>query len=320
MNIKSNKRNLLKNISPLKLSVFIILILYSITILGVLGWGILTSFKSVLDFTDMRNLFGLPDSNLSVDEIRFGNYATVWKNFTLSVESYGYYSSIFGSITIGTYTANIVTMILNTIIYAGLGSLIQTIVTMTMGYMCATYKNKISSIIYAVVLFSMTLHLVGGQPSEISMMMNLGLYNSYFGMFAHKFQFTGMYFLIFHAFFSGMASTYTEAAEIDGASQLRIYISIIMPLAAKMMGTIFLLLFIGYWNDYQTPLLYYPSFPTLAYGVFRMTSNTYGGTSLTQGTPQRIAGCVILFIPVIIIFISFKDIVLGNVSMGGLKE
>ena len=82
-----------------------------------------------------------------------------------------------------------------------------------------------------------------------------------------------------------------------------------------------LLSFITLWNDYQTPLLYYPNKPTLAYAVYSM-ANTGGAsaTIATTGLPQKVAGCMILAIPLVALFIGCRNIILGNLSMGGLKE
>ena len=86
--------------------------------------------------------------------------------------------------------------------------------------------------------------------------------------------------------------------------------------------TVFLLQFIQTWNDYQTPLLYYPNHPTLAYAVFRMTNNTGGADKGMeyQGIPQRVAGCMVLAIPIFVIFVAFNKLLMGNLTTGGLKE
>ena len=79
-----------------------------------------------------------------------------------------------------------------------------------------------------------------------------------------------------------------------------------------------LLSFIGFWNDYQTPLLYFPSKPTLSYGLYRFTTDTtsVAGTS----TPLALATCFLLMIPILVVFLFTSEKLIGNVSMGGLKE
>ena len=162
----------------------------------------------------------------------------------------------------------------------------------------------------------MTIPTVGIYPSEITLLRNLGLYDTMIGIYIQKFSCYGMYFFVFHAFFESIPDTYSEAAEIDGASQFTIMVRIMMPLAVKMIGTVMLIQFIHLWNDYQTAYLYLPSYPTLAYGVWYV--NFQGGGELGR-TPVRVASCMTLAIPVLIIFSFFKDKIMGNVSMGGIK-
>ena len=81
--------------------------------------------------------------------------------------------------------------------------------------------------------------------------------------------------------------------------------------------TIVLLNFIAFWNDYQTPMIYIPSYPTLAYGLYYYVSGSF--EQETSSVPMRLAGCVMVAIPLFIIFIAFQKKLLGGVSMGGLK-
>ena len=308
-----------KKITPLKAIVFTVLIIYSISMIFMLCWGFLTSLKSTIDFTDFKNHFGLPDPEYSSKEILFANYKYIWQNFQLNVNGYSYYSW-FGENTVGTYRANFLTMLINTLYYAVLLTFVQALVCLTMGYMTAKYKNKVSAVILGTVYALMALPIVGSQPAEISLLMDLGVYNTYAGMFIHKFNYGGIYFLVFNAFFTAMSDTYIEAAEIDGASQFRVYTNIIIPLAAKMLGMVYLIYFITAWNDYNTILVYYPSFPVLSYGVWRMAQSNMGGDSNTQGVPQKFAGTMVLAIPILLVFFSFRNLIMGNVSTGGVKE
>ena len=126
-----------------------------------------------------------------------------------------------------------------------------------------------------------------------------------------------MYFFVYHAFFKGVPDAFREAAEIDGASDFTIMVRIFFPLAVKIILTVFLIQFVALWNDYQTPLLYLPTHPTLAYGVFYLS---YFQLHEWYHTPIRMAGCIMLVIPILIIFIAFKNKLMGDISLGGIKE
>ena len=118
-------------------------------------------------------------------------------------------------------------------------------------------------------------------------------------------------------------SQYYEAAEIDGAPQIVIMFGIYFPLAIKMVATVFLIQFVNLWNDYQTPLLYLPTFPTLAYAIFLLNSDDsskLAGLRNLYGVTPKMAGCMLLAVPITIIFVIFKERLMGDVSLGGIKE
>jgi ABC-type glycerol-3-phosphate transport system permease component len=282
----------------------------------------MNSLKSVDDFTIMGNMLGFPDPSLSADALRFSNYAVIMEGFSMRTNDLSYYSGLFGYVEAGPKPVTFVNLVINTLIYAVGGAFLHSFTTMTTSYLCAKYKYKYSEFIYAMLLVIMTIPIVGASVSNMKVMRDLGLYNSILGMFIANMHFTGIYFFVFYAFMEGISNTYIEAAEIDGASQLRIYLHIIVPLSSKLLFTVFLLQFIGLWNDYSTPLLYYPGYPTLAYGVYYMSQNTSGENNGLVGTslPSRVAGCMILVLPLLVLFIACKNVILGNLSMGGLKE
>lgn len=155
-------------------------------------------------------------------------------------------------------------------------------------------------------------------PSELRIMKALGLYDSLWGMMIMRANFVGgTTFLIFNVAFKGLPKDFSEAAEIDGASNLTVMLHVMLPLAKNMFFTLWLLLFIQYWNDYQTPLLYFPSKPTLSYGLYMFTTNSTGQGKEIQ---YQLAACFLLMIPILIIFLFTSEKLIGNVSMGGLKE
>ena len=104
---------------------------------------------------------------------------------------------------------------------------------------------------------------------------------------------------------------------MDGAGNFTIFFKIVFPLILGTFITVILIKFIDFWNDYTTPLWYMTSFPTISLGLFNLVSGTKNGTASTQG---ELAASMIVFIPNFTIFIIFRDKLIGNISMGGLKE
>ena len=105
-------------------------------------------------------------------------------------------------------------------------------------------------------------------PSEIRMLKQLHIYDTFFGMFVLRMNFLSIYFLIFYAQFEMIPMTYSEAAKVDGASNFKIMTRIILPQAVPTIVTVFLLTFITFWNDYQIPLYYLPNSPTVSQGLY----------------------------------------------------
>ena len=316
-----------KKIQVIDVVIFALLTIFSLTLLLLLAWGVLTSFKSYDDFALFNNIIGLPNLEAygAQDALAFGNYRRVLFStvFHLNSSNASYYSALFGYIenspnkvfVFGDY-------LFNSFLYSIVCSLVHAFVAFTCAYLCAKYKFRFSEFIYVLMLIVMAIPIVGSSPAMVSLLRDLGIHDTIFAMVALNFNFTGIYFFVFHAYLTGISDTYVEAAEIDGASQLGVFIKIIFPLCLKTFFTVFLLQFIQTWNDYQTPLLYYPNHPTLAYAVFRMTNNTGGADKGMeyQGVPQRVAGCMVLAIPIFAIFVAFNKLLMGNLTMGGLKE
>ena len=206
-----------------------------------------------------------------------------------------------------------------TLVYAVACSFVNIAVTCLVAYITARFDFKICRIIDGVVIVAMILPIVGSMPSELRIMRALGMYDSLWGMMIMKANFVGgTTFLIFNVAFKGFPKDFEEAAWIDGASNFTVMMTIMMPMIKATFSTMWLLSFIGFWNDYQTPLLYFPSKPTLSYGLYRFTTDTAGvaGTS----TPLALATCFLLMIPILIVFLFTSEKLIGNVSVGGLKE
>lgn len=295
-----------------------LLIVYAASIIFTLGWGVLTSLKSRNDYMLLGNRLGLPSAEYSAKELfRLENYKLVIESFVFE-KTARFYSN--GVLIKHEEEINIWVLILNTVIYAGVGAFLHAIVPCFVAYLCVKYPFKLSEVIYSGCLIIMMIPIVGGSTSEIAVLRALGLYDTWFGYFIQKFNFTGMYFFVFYAFFQSVPDSYIEAAEVDGASQGGTFLMIILPLTVKMLGTIMLLNFVQLWNDYQVPLLYLPTHPTLAYGVYYMVGGATSGGGTLSELPIRVAGCMLLALPVLVAFIFLKDSLMGNVSLGGLKE
>jgi len=285
--------------SWLSILLLAVLIVYSIILVVILIWAATSSVKSVFYFNNIDRV--LPESLLPW-EWEFENYSFVFANFEVRVR--GESTWLEG-------------MILNSLLYAGVGSLLHTGVACLVAYLASKFKYKFSNVVYWTVIACMTIPIVGADISNIQILNAFGLYDTFLGAWILKFNFMGTYFLVFHAMFSTLPNDYSEAAFLDGAGETKVFIKIILPLVSSTFFTVFLLNFITYWNDYQVPLLYLPTHPTLSYGVQYLTD---WGTNDFSSVPIRMTTCFIVVIPILVLFLSFRGRIMNKVSMGGIKE
>ena len=207
-------------------------------------------------------------------------------------------------------------MILNSILYSVGGAFVATLVPCITAYLCARYKYKFSKIIYSTVLVCMVIPIVGSQASELQVVIKMGIYDHMFGMWILKSGFLGLYFLVFHEVFSAIPDAYSEAAEIDGASDFCIMTRISLPLAKNTFFTVLLIMFVTYWNDFQTPMLYLPTHPTISEALYWIKGSSF---NYFAKMPVKMAAPMMFLLPVLIIFLCFHKRLLGNLTVGGVK-
>lgn len=313
-----------------------LLIFYSLTLLLSLYWGLITSLKNSYEFSSLEawNKVGFPnlDKNAKFNSyeefFHFKNYVLIFQNLKyFRVETFYQGQNLVvhqAGNAANDYQVSMLGMLGNTLMYTVGGAAIYAFMPCMTAYLCSKYDDfKLSGIIFVVYLFMMCMPIVGNYPTELTFLRNAGLYDSIFGNYVQKMTGSGMYFFVYYAYFKGVSNTYREAAEIDGAPQIVIMFGIYFPLAIKMVATVFLIQFVNLWNDYQTPLLYLPTFPTLAYAIFLLNSDDsskLAGLRNLYGVTPKMAGCMLLAVPITIIFVIFKERLMGDVSLGGIKE
>ncbi len=298
---KRHKSTVKEPFNWLALVLFICLFLYTLSLLLPVLWAVLASFKTPFEYDFMGNTTGWPTS------FTFDNYATAYRNFYVSVydaetDSYTYFYmlDLFG----------------NSLLYSFLCGLAATITPCFVAYAVARFNFRFSKVIYSIVIVTMALPIVGALPSEIQMTKALGVYDTFIGLFILKANFLSIYFLVFYAQFKSIPMAYSEAAKIDGASNFRVMAQVILPLSIGTIMTVFLLNFITYWNDYQIPMVYLPSHPVAAYGMYEFQNVM---TTELANTPTRLAGIFLMAAPILVVFAILNRRLMVNLSVGGIK-
>lgn len=127
----------------------------------------------------------------------------------------------------------------------------------------------------------------------------------------------GVNLLLYLGAMNNISDSVSEAAYVDGANNFTVMVRIMFPLARNTFLTIMLIKFIDLWNDYYMTMQFMPNIKTLAFGLYEYSQSYKPAIS---STPMKLAGCCILAVPVLVLFLCFHDRIMGNISMGGIKE
>lgn len=290
------KRREKVNWTFMKVVLLVGLIIYAICLFLPVIWGVITSFKGQADFR--INVIGLPKEWV-------WNYSQILEKFVVSIFT-----------DAGTVHVGMGEMFMNSLLYAVGCAFFSALIPCITSYLCARYDYFLSKVIYTIVIVAMILPIVGSLPSEIRVARLIGSYDHIWGMWLFKANFLGLYFIVFYNQFKAIPKTYAEAAKIDGAGNWDILLRIMLPLAKNTFFTVMLIRFIEFWNDYQTPLVYLPTKPTISLGVYYMAYTTINELSTV---PMRMSAAVIAITPILILFLSFHKRLLGNLTVGGIK-
>ena len=128
--------------------------------------------------------------------------------------------------------------------------------------------------------------------------------------------------LVLTSALASVKKDYYNAAKVDGTSKWRTFTKITVPMISPMLFYLVITGFIGAWNDYMTPYLYLPEFPTLATGIYELRSKVEKSRDplYYDQWPRMFAVMIWSILPVLVLFIAFQDRIMTMTSGGGIKE
>jgi multiple sugar transport system permease protein len=197
-------------------------------------------------------------------------------------------------------------------------SVLITFVTVMSASMAAYVFSKINfkgrEALFGIYIATMMI------PANITMIPNyltlkhLSLLNSYVGiMLPSLFNAFGTFMI--RQYMRTIPDDFVEAAVLDGASQLRIFFKMILPLSKPAIATLTVITFMGAWNDYLWPLIVLTDKNKMTLPV---------GLSLLNGQHQSdynmlMAGALISMIPILLIYTFAQRYFEQGLSVGGIK-
>ena len=214
-----------------------------------------------------------------------------------------------------------------------IGTALGVLVTTSMGYALSRPQFKLKSfytwMIFIPMLFS------GGMVASYVVNANiLGLRNSIW-VLTLPLMVSSYNIVICKTYFkTSIPDGVIESAKIDGATQMRTFLSIVVPISKPLFATIALFLSFGYWNDWFLSSLYISdkrliSLQALLNNIMRsleyMTNNPTAGVSLQQyraqmpGESVRMAIAIVIVIPIACAYPFFQKYFISGLTIGAVK-
>ena len=124
-----------------------------------------------------------------------------------------------------------------------------------------------------------------------------------------------MFFLI--QYMKGISNSFFEAAKIDGASEMKQFLVIMLPLVKTAIAAQVIFWFIGIWNDFFAPEIYLDTKEkmTLQPLLQRINTDNSGGGNY----PVIMAGAVLASIPMMVIYITCQKFFIESLAISGVK-
>ena len=329
--VKTKEKN--NPITPIMWVLLVVLILYCFSLFYLLAWTTITSFKVNQDvyeldrygfFIDYDRYYNSWGTDRDVDLLKRVALDRARAEGALFLYTFRHMIQDFKMPTDPmpghpATTVSVLGMYGYTLLYAGGCALTATVVPCITAYACARFKFRFSKFLHTLVIVVMMIPIVGSLPSEIEVARSMNILNTIWGLWIMKANFLGLYFLVFYDIFKSLPDSFSEAARIDGANNWQIFMRIALPLIKNTFLTVLLIKFISFWNDYQSPKVFMPSFPTIANGLHFVMNETAKEGSIHTEVPARMTMVIMTATPITVLFMIFQKRLLGNLTMGGVK-
>ena len=273
-------------ISVKKILIYTGLILWAVIVLFPFYWMILTSFKSYSSYNaEYVPKFYATDPTLQ-------NYADA---FTL--------------VPLGKY-------LLNTVLFTVITTAAMLIVITLAAFAFARLSFRGKDLLFTLFLSLMMI------PNELVIITNfatitsLNLRNTFTGLILPSVT-SVFYIYLLKENFEGVPDDLYYASKVDGTSDLRYLLKVLIPICRPTMITILILKVIECWNLYVWPRLITddPDYFLVSNGIQEIRENGFG----RENIPAMMAAVVIISLPLIVLFLVFRKRIMEGVATGGTK-
>jgi len=207
---------------------------------------------------------------------------------------------------------------LNSLLYAGVGAVLSTVVSAMAGFALAKYDFPGRNLIFYSILGGVLIPGITLAIPQYLLLSGLGMAGSYWSVLLPSIISPfGIYLCRVYAQAAVPAET-IEAARIDGANEWRIFTRVAVPMMIPGMVTVFMLQFVGIWNNFLLPFIMrsdenkYP----LTVGLYTLLAKGSGEASLYS---LAITGAMLSIIPLVALMLFLQRFWQLDLISGSLK-
>ena len=262
-------------------------------------------------------------SEASIGKVGYNFIPAEW-----STEAYEYVWHLRNSHGIPTVVMAFITSIGITVV----GTLIGLSLISTMGYVLSRRSFKLRGL-YTTLIFIPMIFNGGLLSTYVVNTQVLGMKNTYWALI-FPLACSSFYVIIMRTFFqTTVPDEIIESGKMDGASQLRIFLQLVLPISLPALATIALFLTFAYWNDWYQASLYIESsqhdlFP-LQYVLVNIEKNIQylanndmamsANTNVLPTETMRMAIVVIAVVPIMFSYPFFQKYFISGLTIGAVK-
>ncbi len=293
MNENNNSATSIKPVKKRKKSfrvttvlVYIMLSLWALMVLFPFYWMLLTSVKD------------------------YGDYSSEYipQFFTLA-PTLDNYAEAFSAVPLGRY-------FLNTLIFTLITTALMLVVTVPAAFAFSRLEFRGKNLLFTLFLALMMI------PNELVIITNfqtitdMGMRNTFSGLILPSV--TSVFFIyLLKENFEQIPDELYKAAKVDGTSDFKYLVKVMIPICKPTIITIIILKVIECWNSYIWPRLITDdqAYFLVSNGIQEIRENGFG----RENIPAMMAAVVVISLPLIVLFIIFRKKIMEGVSRGGTK-
>ena len=214
----------------------------------------------------------------------------------------------------GWTTLPFTTFLKNSLIVTGANVLGNLLSCSLVAFGFARLRARGRDLLFLLVLATMMIPYEVTMVPRFILFKELGWVNSLRPLIAPAWFGWPFFIFLLRQFFMSIPHELDEAAHMDGASNLRVFWNIILPLSKPALGTVAIFAFIGNWNNFLDPLVYLRSQDlfTIALGL-----NLFRGEYVTV-VNQLMAVSILALLPILVIFFFAQKIFVQGITLSGM--